>query len=53
MVEEFELPLRLAGGRDFWRGTTLEMTMQLAMTSFASSPNLWLCSILLNAMFVC
>ena len=30
MVEEFELPLRLAAGRDFWRGTALVMTAQFA-----------------------
>ena len=28
MVEEFELPLRPAAGRDFWRGTVLVTTAQ-------------------------
>ena len=28
MVEEFELPLRLAAGRDFWCGTVLVTTAQ-------------------------
>ena len=30
MVEEFELPLRPAAGRDFWRGTVLMTTAQFA-----------------------
>ena len=28
IVEEFELPLRLAAGRDIWRGTALVTTTQ-------------------------
>ena len=30
MVEEFELPLRPAAGRDFWRGTALVTMAQFA-----------------------
>ena len=52
MVEEFEVPLRLAAGCCFWRGTTLATTAQFAAVSFASSPSLWWCSVLLGV-FVC
>ena len=30
MVEEFELPLRPAAGRDIWHGTALVMAAQFA-----------------------
>ena len=30
IVEEFELPLRLAAGRDIWRGTALVTAAQFA-----------------------
>ena len=33
-VEEFWLPLRLAVGRGFWRGTALAMTVQLLVAYF-------------------
>ena len=52
MVEEFEVPLRLAAGRGFWRGIALATTTQFAAASFASSPSLWWCSVLLGALFV-
>ena len=53
LVEEFELPLWLAAGRGFWRGTALAMTVQFAAASFASSPSLWWCSVLLGVLFAC
>ena len=53
MVEEFEVPLRLAAGRVFWRGTTLATTARFAAVSFASSPSLWWYSVLLGVLFVC
>ena len=53
MVEELEVPLRLGASRNFWRGTALAMTAQFAAVSFASSPNLWWCSVLLGVLFVC
>ena len=53
MVEEFEVPLRHAVGRGFWRGTALATTAQFAAASFASSPSLWWCSVLLGALFAC
>ena len=53
MVEEFEVPLRLAAGHSFWRGTALAMTAQFAAASFASSPSLWWCSVLLGVLFAC
>jgi hypothetical protein len=53
LVEEFELSLWLAAGRSFWRGTALATTAQFAAASFASSPNLWWCSILLGVLFTC
>ena len=53
MVEEFEVPLRLAAGCCFWRGTALVTTAQFAAVSFASSPRLWWCSVLLVALFAC
>ena len=53
LVEEFELPLWLAAGRGFWRGTALAMMAQFAAASFASSPSLWWCSVLLGVLFVC
>ena len=53
LVEEFELPLWLAAGRVFWRGTTLATTAQFAAASFASSPSLWWCSVLLGVLFAC
>ena len=53
LVEEFELPLWLVvAGRGFWRGTALATTAQFAAASFASSPCLWWCSVLLSV-FVC
>ena len=51
MVEEFEVLLWLAAGHDFWRGTALAMTAQFAAASFASSPSLWWCTVLLSALF--
>jgi len=33
-MEEFWLPLRLAAGRGFWRGTALAMTAQLLVAYF-------------------
>ena len=53
MVEEFEVPLRLAAGRGFWRGTALATTTQFAAVSFASSPSLWWCKVLLGVLFAC
>ena len=53
LVEEFELSLWLAVGRGFWRGTALVMTAQFVAASFASSPSLWWCSVLLGALFAC
>ena len=53
LVEEFELPLGLAAGRGFWHGTVLATTAQFAAASFASSPSLWWCTVLLSALFVC
>ena len=54
LVEEFELPLWLVvAGRGFWRGTALATTAQFAAVSFASSPNLWWCSVLLGVLFAC
>ena len=53
LVEEFELPLWLAAGRGFWRGTTLATTALFAAASFASSPSLWWCSVLLGVLFAC
>jgi hypothetical protein len=34
VVEEFELSLWLAVGRDFWHDTSLVMTLQFTMTYF-------------------
>ena len=54
LVEEFELPLWLVvAGRGFWRGTALATTAQFAAASFASSPSLWWCSVLLGVLFAC
>ena len=53
LVEEFELSLWLAAGRGFWRGTALAMTTQFVAASFASSPSLWWCSVLLGVLFAC
>ena len=53
LVEEFELPLWLAAGRGFLRGTTLATTAQFVAASFASSPSLWWCSVLLGVLFAC
>ena len=53
MVEEFEVPLRPAAGRDFWCGTALAMTTQFVAVPFASSPSLWWCSVLLGVLFAC
>ena len=53
MVEEFEVPLRLAAGRGFWRGIALATTAQFTAASFASSPSLWWCSVLLGVLFAC
>ena len=47
MVEEFEMPLRLVAGRDFWRGTTLATTAQFAGGFF------WLLSQLVAVVFCC
>ena len=52
MVEEFEVPLRLAVGCGFWRGTAFATTAQFATASFASSPSLW-CSVLLGVLSAC
>ena len=52
MVEEFEVPLKLAVGCGFWRGTALATTAQFAVASFASSPSLWWCIVLLDV-YVC
>ena len=53
LVEEFELPLWLVvAGRGFWRGTALATTAQFAAASFAFSPRLWWCTVLLGALFV-
>ena len=52
MVEEFEVPFRLAAGRGFRRGTALATTAQFAAVPFASSPSLW-CSVLLGVLFTC
>ena len=40
LVEEFELPLWLAAGRDIWRGTTLETTTQVAGGFLAPLPEI-------------
>ena len=53
MVEEFEVPLRLAAGRGFWHGTVLATTAQFAAASFTSSPSLWWCNVLLSVLFAC
>jgi len=53
MVEEFEVPLRLAAGRGFWRGTALATRAQFPAVSFISSPSLWWCSVLLCVLFAC
>ena len=53
MVKEFEEPLGLAAVCGSWRGTALATTVQFAAASFASSPSLWWCSVLLGALFVC
>ena len=53
MVEEFELALRPAAGRGIWRGTALATTAQFAAVSFASSPSLWWCTVLLSVLFAC
>ena len=53
MVEEFEVPLRLAAGCCFWCGTALARPAQFAAVSFASSPSLWWCSVLLGVLFAC
>ena len=53
MVEEFEVPLRPAAGRGFWRGTALATTAQFAAAPFAFSPSLWWCSVLLSVLFAC
>jgi hypothetical protein len=45
-------PLELAAGCVFGRGTAL-ITAQVVASSFGSSPKLWLCSVLLCALFVC
>jgi len=47
MVEEFEMPLRLVAGRDFWRGTTLATTTQFAGGFF------WLLSQFVAVVFCC
>ena len=56
LVEEFELPLWLAAGRGFWRGTALATTARFVGGFFGSSPRLWCCSVLLcvllHALFV-
>ena len=46
------MPLRIAAGRGFRRGTVLATTVQFVVASFASSPSLWWCSVLLDV-FVC
>lgn len=46
------MPLRLAASR-FWCDTTLVTTAQLAVASFAFSPNLWWRSVLLGALLAC
>jgi hypothetical protein len=51
-VEEFELPLWLAAGRDFCRDTTLVRTVRFTATSFGFSPRLRWCRVLLGE-FVC
>ena len=53
MVEEFEVPLRLAAARGFRRGTALATTAQFATVSFTSSFSFWWCSVLLGVLFVC
>ena len=53
LVEEFALSLWLAAGCGFWRGTALATTAQFAAASFASSPSLWWCSVLLGVLFAC
>ena len=53
LVEEFELPLWLAAGRGFWRGIALATTAQFTAASFASSPSLWWCSVLLGVLSAC
>ena len=53
MVEEFEVPFRLAAGRGFRRGTTSATTAKFAAVSFTSSFSLWWCSVLLDVLFAC
>ena len=53
MVEEFEVPLRIAAGRGFRRGAVLATTAQFVVASFAFSPSLWWCSVLLGVLFAC
>jgi hypothetical protein len=53
VAEEFGLSLRLAAGRDFWRGTALATTAQLLVTSFSFSSKLRWCRVLLGALYVC
>ena len=53
MVEEFKVPLRLAAGHNFWRGTALATTAQFAAASFAFYPSLWWYSVLLGVLFAC
>jgi hypothetical protein len=53
VAEEFGLSLRLAAGRDFWRGTALATTAQLLVTSFSFSSKLRWCRVLLGALYAC
>jgi hypothetical protein len=54
MAEELVLLLVLAGGCDFWRGSSLVTTAQFSGGSFGSSPSLWWWgSVLLCELLVC
>ena len=53
VVVESRWLLGLAAGCGSCRGTTLAMTAQFVTASFASSPRLWRCNVLLGALFAC
>jgi hypothetical protein len=54
IVEELEMLLLLAAGRNFRRGTTLATTaVQFTGGFFGSSPSLWWCSVMLCSLLAC
>jgi hypothetical protein len=50
---EFEVSLRLAAGRNFWRGTALATRRSSGWRTFGFSPRLRWCRVLLGVLFAC